>query len=255
MLFPTYKYFVFPLFFILICNSLIFAGDIIPQLTIMTEEWKPYNFEEDGEINGISTDIFLLMLEKVGSEQGRSDIDILPWARAYRDVQVLSDSVLYSTARTDDREEMFKWVGPIYDIVINIITLKSNNIELDSLSEIRRFSIGTPRDDVVEDILVEKAGLTISDFLQVSSDLKNMRNLSLGIVELIPSNNDTLIDTCHQLNLDPDDFKSVIILDKTSLYYAFNIETPDYVIEAFQKAFNELKNERKVADIFSLYGK
>jgi hypothetical protein len=37
----------------------------IPNFTIMTEDWAPYNFSEAGETRGISTDIMVLMLKKL----------------------------------------------------------------------------------------------------------------------------------------------------------------------------------------------
>ena len=42
-------------------------GQSVDDLTIMTENYPPYNFEKDGRLQGISVDLMVLMLEKVGS--------------------------------------------------------------------------------------------------------------------------------------------------------------------------------------------
>jgi ABC-type amino acid transport substrate-binding protein len=43
----------------------------------------------------------------------------------------------------------------------------------------------------------------------------------------------------HHLN--PDDFKVVYVLQKSDLYYAFNKDTDDSVIQAYQEALDRIK--------------
>ena len=89
------------------------AADSVPQFTIYTEDYKPYNFEKDGKIQGIAVELLTQMLEKVGSSQAVADIKLVPWARGYNAVQKNEKTILFSTARTEEREDLFKWVCPI----------------------------------------------------------------------------------------------------------------------------------------------
>lgn len=242
--------FIFPLFQVSAINA-----TIVPQFIIMTENWEPYNFENDGEVKGISTDILVFMLERIGSAQGRNDIRIYPWIRAYKMIQQEPNTLLFTTTRTEEREKMFKWVGPIFEIELDIYALKSRNIKINSFEDIRKHKIGTLRGDVVEDLLIKKAGMKISDFQQVSSNIQNTKKLKVGRIDIVPQTKDTTIATSKEAGIDPDEFESVFILDKLNMYYAFHKGTPDSVIRMFQSAFDDLQKDGKVIEIFNKYGK
>lgn len=234
--------------------STIYAGTV-PRFTIMTEEWEPYNFQKDGVVKGISTDILVLMLEKTGSSQGRNDIIIYPWVRAYKHTQENPGTILFTTTRTEKREKMFKWVGSIFEIEFNIYALKSRNIKINSPEDLKKYKIGTLRGDVTEDLLVKNAGLIKDNFYQVGLNLRNTKKLSAGRIDLIAQSNDTTIATCREAGIDPNTFEAVLMLDKKSMYYAFHKDTPDSLITIFQMAFDDIKNSGKLTEIFQNYGK
>jgi len=240
---------------ILIVNpSLIFAGTI-SQFTILTEEWKPYNFKKDGIVLGISTDMLVLMLERIGTTQNRKDIMLVPWARAYNMLQNNPGTILFTTTKTEERENMFKWVGPIFEIELNLYALKQRNLKINSIEDIKKYRIGTQRDDVVESLLVKKTGMNVTDFERVASSLLNVKKLYAGRIDLVPQCKETTIIKCKEAGIDPDKFESVYTLDTKSNYYAFHKDTPDEVISTFQAAFDELKGEGKLDEIFRKYKK
>ena len=99
----------------------------VDNLTIMTEIYPPYNFKEKGELKGISVDLMVLILKKLGSRQTRNNIKLWPWARGYREVLGKKNTCLFSTTRTIEREKHFKWVGPITSTTISILARKKKN--------------------------------------------------------------------------------------------------------------------------------
>lgn len=240
-------------FFFLLFPLSASHADTVPKFMIMTEEWKPYNFQEKGTIKGISVDMLVLMLERTGSAQGRDDIQIYPWARAYKISREKPGTLLFTTARTAEREKIFKWVGPIFEIEFNIYALKSRHIRINSFEDLRKYKIGTLRADAMEELLINKTGMKVSDFDQGASNLINMKKLLAGRTDLIAQSKDTTIHTCKEAGLNPDEFEPVFILEKSSMYYAFHKETPDSVIIMFQTVFDEIKSEGKLAEIFKKY--
>ena len=50
-------------------------------LQIVTEDFPPYNFEENGVMKDLSTEVVLAVLKEIKEEP---EIQILPWARAYK---------------------------------------------------------------------------------------------------------------------------------------------------------------------------
>ena len=81
-------------------------------LTYMTEEYPPYQYKEAGTLKGLSVDLLKLMWAKMGVPE--QAIAVYPWARGYNLIQNHPNSVLFSMIRTPEREQMFKWVGPIF---------------------------------------------------------------------------------------------------------------------------------------------
>ncbi|MBU2631115.1 MAG: ABC transporter substrate-binding protein [Proteobacteria bacterium] len=142
-----------------VSSSVVFAAGF-PELVIMTEEYAPYNFKKDGKVQGIAVDMMVEMLKKVGSSQTLDDIQLLPWARGYRNVQEMPNAVLFSTTRTKERENIFKWVCPINTLRTEVIALKSRNIKINSVQELLKYRIGCVRDDVGEQLIVA-AGVPI----------------------------------------------------------------------------------------------
>ncbi|MBF0224542.1 MAG: transporter substrate-binding domain-containing protein [Desulfobacterales bacterium] len=111
-------------------------------------------------MQGIAVDLLVLMLERVGSKQGRQDIKMYPWARAYNYAQDIKNTILFSTTRTEEREKIFKWVGPIFTNNMCLIARKDSHIKANTFEEMKNYRIGTVIDDVSEQLLV-KEGFSI----------------------------------------------------------------------------------------------
>ena len=98
---------------IFLCMATSLLAQTVDDLIFVTEEYPPFNFTADGKRQGIATDTLVEMLKLAGSNQTRADIAFLPWARAYNLAVNKQNVLLYSTTRTEAREKLFKWVGPI----------------------------------------------------------------------------------------------------------------------------------------------
>jgi len=81
------------------------------KLYFLTEEYPPLNMiGKNGEITGYATEILRYSAKKAGIE---INIKILPWKRAYKNALNNPNSCVYSTWRTQEREKLFLWVGPL----------------------------------------------------------------------------------------------------------------------------------------------
>jgi len=80
-------------------NSTVSAKEVdVADLFYMTEDYKPYNYVENNQLQGISVDLLKLMWKEMGYSEQK--INQLPWARGYDFVQKKADTVLFATART-----------------------------------------------------------------------------------------------------------------------------------------------------------
>jgi polar amino acid transport system substrate-binding protein len=125
----------------------------VDDLILLTEQYPPYNFRLEGQLQGISVDLLELMLKRVDSNLKRDHIKLVPWSRGYRSALSKINTCLFSTTRTDDREKLFKWVGPIAVNRVVLIGKKEREIRIQSVAEIGQFSIGVVTDDVAVQFL------------------------------------------------------------------------------------------------------
>ena len=114
---------------------IFFCFGYAQELHIYTEELPPYNYTKNGEIVGVSTVFLQHIMKEYGEELKKGDIRIGSWSRGYEEALKDKKSMIYSTARTKEREKLFAWVGPIDQLIIGVIAKKSKNIKITSPKE------------------------------------------------------------------------------------------------------------------------
>lgn len=212
-------------------------------ITVVTEELPPYNMTEDGKLTGMATEVVEAVLAEVGE---KARIQSMPWARAY-DIALNSENVLiYSIARTPQREALFKWVGSIAPTRWALFSLPGTQFDLNSLDDARQYQIATVKEDVGEQYLIDK-GFTVGRNLQSSNKYEhNYEKLKAGRVQLWISNElnahylvrkasgNPNENAVAQLNLD--DLGGV-----NGLYMAFSRNTPDELVQRFSDALARVR--------------
>ncbi len=230
-------------------------GQTADDLIFMTENFPPYCFADNGQLHGIGVDLMVLMLENLGSKKTVKDITLLPWARAYATVLNTENTVLFTMSRTDTREDLFKWVGPVGSATIAIIARKNRNITIDSIDDITNYSIGVISQDIGEQLLLE-TGLNPDNIIIFSGTNKIdtlIRMMELGRFDIIAFAQRVFNWVILERSYSPDDFKSIYLLDEAESYFAFHKDTPDSLIQDFQEALDELKRDGTYQEIWNSY--
>lgn len=212
-------------------------------ITVVTEELPPYNMTVDGKLTGMATEVVEAVLAESG-EQAR--IQSMPWARAY-DIALNSENVLiYSIARTPQREALFKWVGVIAPTHWYLFSLPGTHFDLKSLDDARHYQIATVKEDVGEQYLIDK-GFVIGQNLQSSNRYEhNYEKLKAGRVDLWVSNELNAHYLVREASGNPEEFAvPQLSLDDlggaNGLYMAFSRNTPDELVERVRKALAHIK--------------
>ncbi|MDC0336221.1 transporter substrate-binding domain-containing protein [Pseudodesulfovibrio sp.] len=221
----------------------------LDDLTYMTEEYYPFNYEENGEVTGISVEILHLTLQEIGMQPRH--LELLPWARGYDRVQHEENTVLFSMARTKEREDLFQWAGPIMVVKFVLIAKKDRNINIESMDDIKGYSIGTVREDVADALLDDyKATARVEAVADMKHNIDKLMDNRLDMVayeerswQKIVSRND----------LSTDDFKTVFILKETPVHYAFHKYVDQKLINEFQQALDTVKARPEYQQILDTY--
>ena len=221
-------------------SSLSFAQEA-ESLTYMTEEYAPFCYSENDVAKGIYIDILKKMWSKM--EVAEQPIIVYPWARGYNLVQKKKNHVLFGMSRTEEREQLFKWVGPIYTTEFSLIGLTSSKIKISSIEEAKKLLIGTIREDVTEQRL-KAAGFPEKNLEGVVSLEQNVKKLKTGRINVIAYAEKSFNDYINSAGYDSKDFEKVFPLETLEVYFAFNKHTPDTLILQFQEALNSIEEER-----------
>ncbi len=210
-------------------------------LKYVTEIYPPFNFIENGKLKGIAVDF----LKEIWSEIGVAEqkIEVLPWARAYKMVQMKKNTVLFSTTRSAAREPLFKWAGPIKSNPIGLIARKDSNIKVSSLADLKRYRLGTIRDDFCENVLQEK-GFNINTLDRVSKLSTNLKKLQNKRIDLVVNSVEGTFIALEKEGYNPDDYVAVGLLSDVPLSYAFHKDVPQELVDKFQLAIDSLEGNR-----------
>jgi len=231
------------IFLCLLILSVPVFSQTVDNIKIFTENYPPYNYQGMEKLEGIAVDLLEEMLISLKSSLTRKDIQIINWARGYSNLQNNANTLLFSTTRTDERENLFKWVGPITSIKIALISRKNRKLEIESIEDIANYTIGVVRSDVGEQLL-QSAGITENIIKFSKIDNNNIKMLEVGRIDLWAYEENVIKWILLQNNLDPNDYESVYVLEEAELYYAFNINTSDALISEMQRTLNELEEKR-----------
>lgn len=224
------------------------------EIQIVTENYPPYNYEENGEIKGVSTEIVKAVLKEMGLD---IQIRVYPWARAYQMALEEPGTLIYSIGRTPEREDKFKWVGFIAPADQILLSLKERtDIKLNRLDDIRKYKVGTVRDDLIEHHLIQNGFKPGKNIDQCSSYATNVRKLLFKRTDVCAIGKLVGYDILRKMGLEPSDIvQEAYHFDSLSngVSMAFQKDTSDEILEKFRKALETIKHNKTHDKILSEY--
>jgi ABC-type amino acid transport substrate-binding protein len=227
------------------------ASPPLDEFEYYTEEYPPYNFIEENKIKGISVDLLKAAAQLLNIQIPENAIKLRPWARSYRTVKATKNTVLFSAARTKQREALFRWAGPIGRAHVVLIGMKKKQMRIENPEQLKHYTIGVIIDDVAEQ-LVRKQGVPAGKIQYAYSTIALARMLEYERIDLIAYTERSALWSIYKAGYDPGNYEVVYELDHVDLYYAFHKATPPEHVQAFQWALDQLK-QKTHADHISDY--
>ncbi len=216
----------------------------IEKFTFLTENYPPFNYDdESGVAFGVSVEILEEIFNKMGVNLDRNNVELKDWSEAYQATIQTNNTILFSTVRLSERESLFKWVGPIVPHKETVISLKSKNITINSGSDLSNYKIAVIKDYSTIPLLVDY-GVNTADLIVVEDVAQLYDMLNNGTVDCIGYSEISHQLIMQALQLNESDYEIPFILKVSQLYYAFNTNTSDEIINYFQTTLDELINDK-----------
>jgi polar amino acid transport system substrate-binding protein len=217
-------------------------------LQMLTEEYPPVTFMKDGKVTGFVTE----MVREISARQGiREKIRLTDWEEAYNVALNQPNVMLFSAERTEKREKLFQWVGPVGKNSAILYAKKGSGIRINSLEEARKVSaIATTANWFTEQYLKDQGFTNL-----VSSPLPtdSVRMLLQSEVNLSIFTDITVADIVKSAGYSMDDLEPVFTMSTTYFYIAMSLGTPAEIVDKWQSALDGLKMDGTFEKIYRSY--
>ncbi|MBD2837267.1 ABC transporter substrate-binding protein [Pseudomonas sp. JM0905a] len=221
-------------------------------VVLLTENFPPYNmsingknFAQEDNIDGIAVDIVREMFKRAGVKYSLTLR--FPWDRIYKLALEKPGYGVFVTARLPEREQSFKWVGPIGPDDWIMLARADSRIALGSLDDARKYKVGAYKGDAIAEYLAQQKLEPVTAL----RDQENAKKLEKGQIDLWATGDPAGRYLAKQEGVNG--LKTVLRFNQAELFLALNKEVPDEVVKKLQVALDQMRAEGFVEEILNSY--
>ncbi|GEM_PF-2398198 len=222
------------------------------ELEVITENHPPFSYVENRAVSGFATEIVLEMMELSGLPLHRNEIQLWPWLRGFNALKNRDNILLYTVARTLEREDQFQWVGPIYRVKQCILALADSELENFDPNDFTKLRIGTLRGGASEKILFS-SGIPLGRIERVHDPELNIKKMLKGRLDAIAFDELAVRYMLLSLGHDPQEIKILRQYSSVDYYIALSNKVDSHVVERLQASLDYLKASGRVDKIIENY--
>ncbi|UVC07062.1 transporter substrate-binding domain-containing protein [Rhizobium sp. TH2] len=230
----------------LIVTACLLFGSVAQaeDIHLVTEEYPPFAFLEDGKYKGSSVDQVEILMKDAGLDYS---MDMMPWARALALAERQPLHCVFTAAHNEERDPHFKWIEPLLAGRTLLIRKAGSKIAPKTIDEAKDYLVGTQRDDFTADLL-KKHGF---DKLDLAADFNlTLKKLMLGRIDLMPISEDYY----GKLRSEGAKIESTLVLSEQIYSIACNKSVPDADIARMQAGLDKLIADGTQAALIKKYG-
>jgi polar amino acid transport system substrate-binding protein len=154
-----------------------------------------------------------------------------------------NNTVLFTTFQIPEREQLFKWVGPVASGRDVLLVKSDKNISITAPEDLEKYKIGAIENDIALQRLLNY-GLKKKDLISEPTSKPIIEMLKNGTIDAWAYNDLAGIWLIQQSGAKASDYKIAYVLDQGDGYYAFNKGTPDSLVQSFQLALDYIKSNK-----------
>ncbi|BAU77068.1 substrate-binding periplasmic protein [Metapseudomonas furukawaii] len=221
-------------------------------VVLLTENFPPYNmsingknFAQEDNIDGIAVDIVREMFKRAGVKYSLTLR--FPWDRIYKLALEKPGYGVFVTARLPEREQSFKWVGPIGPDDWVMLARADSPISLSSLDDARQYKVGAYKGDAIAEYLIQQKLEPVTAL----RDQENAKKLEKGQIDLWATGDPAGRYLARQEGVGG--LKTVLRFNQAELFLALNKDVPDEVVNRLQASLDQMRAEGFVDEILDSY--
>lgn len=215
------------------------------ELQILTENYPPLTFEKDGEVTGFGTEVVREILYRLNIPD---NIRVLPWEEGYNLCLKNPNVVLFTMKRTELRENLFHWIGPIGSNNTIFYAKKGSGIQVKNMDDAKKVSKIATCSAWFSEQNLKDAGFTNLASSPVPTE--NVRQLVEGEVDLSIFTDITIPEIAIQAGYSIDDLEPVFTVSTGYFYIAISKTTPHSLVELWKQTFRAMYEDGTFKKIY-----
>ena len=227
---------LFAILLVCVFSILYNSREDINNIRILTEKYPPLQYiNEEGVLDGYATQVVLETLKELKITK---EIEVLDWDTAYKLVMEKENIALFSTMKNKDREDKFKWVGPIGTLKIGLYRNDFDSFGITSLEQAKKYKISAVKDyGYTENLL----SLGFNNIIECNSEEEALNKLLTKEVDLYLTSNITLDEVIKKEGIPFNSIEKEFNVSISQFYIAFSKNYPNVLIEKWQEALKKAK--------------
>ena len=181
-------------------------------------------------------------------------IEALPWARAYKIALECKNVIIFSMARSKERESLFHWIGKLRELNYTFYALKTNKrIKITSITQALHYTVVAVRNSVEAMILQQQGFISGQNLILTSGYIEAWQALIKGRAELTYANEYIGDSIYKSLGEDVTPFiKQPFSGMHSALYVAASKATHPDILFALNQALISVKNDGTFEKILTM---
>jgi polar amino acid transport system substrate-binding protein len=240
------KFLVFVLL-IIVSNFVFMHSGMAQALNIYCEADSQIK-RPDGSFSGMDIEIVAEIQKRV---RNTDPIQVVPFTRGLKYLDNDPNTLLFSMARTKERNALYQWVGPVAEAVYGFYAKADSPIVINSLEDAKKVeSIGVYRNDIRDRFLTEQ-GFTNLD--RADNNFLNLRKLMAGRDVVMASSSFGIKVEAKRAGYNVNDVKFLYAFLHSQIYIAVSKNTDPKIVGDWNAALESMKKDGTLKAIFKKY--
>ncbi len=215
------------------------------QLRVITENWPPLSYLEDGEPRGMAVEIVEELLNRIRIP---AQIHVIPWNLGWELANAEPNVLLFSMIYTEERAQNFKMIGAIAEGATKLYARRGSGITLSSFEDAKHDYTISTYNQTYEEQLLKKQHFT--NFISAENPVAAAKKLMSGEVDLWINVEPGTGPILREAGYASDDIETVLTVSEELFYIAFSGVTPDGTVTIWQKKLNAMKQDGTFEKIY-----
>jgi polar amino acid transport system substrate-binding protein len=209
-----------------------FYVDALPPYAVLHDDRPP---------TGFAVALMEELMRSSGEHFDASDVALMTWARAVHHVEVFPHACLLVLTRLPEREDRYKWVGPLDYLTVGVLARKGSGVVVDRLEDLLKYRVGIVRNTAPYRILIRDLPEVGPNLVLLSGIPSLLRMLRERRVDVIIQAERASRELMAAEGMNPDQFSTLFHLAPLPVYFGFNKSTDDGLIRRLQSALDRFK--------------